>query len=178
MRIIGGRFKRAALRAPKGLDTRPTSDRVREALFNRLEARLDLEGTRVLDLFAGTGALGLEAISRGAASAVFVEKSEGALRVLRQNAATLGVEGACTFVRADAVAWLRRAGGLYDLAFADPPYDLPALPDLPALIRPILAPGGLFALEHDARHTFAEVPSLVGSWPYGRTVVSLFAAEG
>lgn len=178
MRIVGGRLRRAALRAPRGLDVRPTADRVREALFSALEARLDLDGARVLDLFAGTGALGLEALSRGAASAVFVEAGPAVLRVARANAAALGVATACAFVRADALVWLRRPPAeRYGLAFADPPYDFPALPQLPALVRPHLAPDGLFALEHDARHDFSADPALAFARAYGRTVVSLFGSD-
>jgi 16S rRNA (guanine(966)-N(2))-methyltransferase RsmD len=178
MRIIGGRFRGRPLRAPKGRETRPTTDRVREALFNLLAARRPLDGARVLDLFAGTGALGLEALSRGAAAARFVEHHAPTLRLARQNAAGLGVEAACLFLRADAVGFLRRPPAeRFDLAFADPPYDLDALPALPDLALAHLAPGGLFALEHDARHDFAGHPALVVSRPYGRTVLSIFAAQ-
>jgi 16S rRNA (guanine(966)-N(2))-methyltransferase RsmD len=175
MRIIAGRLRGRTLLAPPGHATRPTTDRVREALFNLLAARRSLEGARVLDLFAGTGALGLEALSRGAAAAVFVEAHAPTLRRARRNAEALGVAAACTFLRADAVAWLRRPAAVrFDLVFADPPYDLDALPALPDLARPHLSPGGLFALEHDARHDFASHPALVVSRPYGRTVVSIF----
>jgi len=179
MRIIGGRFGGRVLQAPRGHATRPTTDRVREALFNLLAARHDFGGARVLDLFAGTGALGLEALSRGAASALFVERHTPTLALARRNAADLGVADACRFVRADAVAYLRRPPeARYDLAFADPPYDLSVLPALPALACPHLAPGGLFALEHDARHDFAGHPALVVSRPYGRTVLSIFEGRG
>ena len=178
MRIIAGRFKGRSLRAPKGRETRPTTDRVREALFNLLVARRPLDGARVLDLFAGTGALGLEALSRGAASAVFVEQHAPTLRLARQNAADLGVEAACSFLRADAVAYLQRPPQVpFDLVFADPPYGLDALPDLPGLACAHLVPGGLLALEHDVRHDFAVHPALVVSRAYGRTVVSIFHRE-
>lgn len=175
MRIIGGRLRRRALLAPKGRDVRPTTDRVREALFNLLGARRTPAGARVLDLFAGTGALGLEAISRGAEAVVFVEADPQALRTARANAAALGVEAQCSFVRADAFAYLRGAPGpRYDLVFADPPYELARLPELPALVRPHLAPDGLLVLEHDARHDFGGTPGLVLNRAYGRTVVSIF----
>ena len=175
MRIIGGQFKRRTIQAPKGQDVRPTTDRVRESLFNLIYARRSLTGMRVLDLFAGSGALGLEAISRGAVSAVFVEADVRTLRVARANAASLGIESACSFIRADALAYLRRPPGVvYTLIFADPPYDLDTLPDLPALAQPHLAEDGLVVLEHDARHDFAEHPDLVVTRTYGRTVVSLF----
>lgn len=175
MRIIGGRFGRRVLKSPEGAGVRPTTDRVREALFNLLAARLSFSGAHVLDLFAGSGALGLEALSRGAAACTFVEQSPKVLRLARENAAALGVEAACRFVRADALRYLRRPPATrFDLAFADPPYALDALPDLPALVRPFLAGEGLFVLEHDARHAFADDPSCVLARAYGRTVLSIF----
>lgn len=181
MRITGGRLARRTIDAPKGDATRPTTDRTREALFSALAARTRLDGARVADLFAGSGALGLEALSRGAAHATFVERHGPALAVARANAASLGVTEACAFVRADALAWLARtnAGAGFDVVFADPPYALDAIPRLPALVAPHLAPGGLFVLEHDARHAFdadpvADAPPLVWTRAYGRTVVSVF----
>ena len=175
MRIITGRFGRRQIKAPEGLDVRPTADRVREALFSALESRGAVAGAHVLDLFAGTGALALEALSRGATGAVLVEQNAKALAALGANVRTLGVAREVTVVRGDVLAWLaRRPTERFTLAFADPPYDLPELPDLPDRIRPHLAPGALFVLEHDARHTFADRPDLLFSRPYGRTVVSIF----
>ncbi len=173
MRVTGGRFVRRPLAAPKGDATRPTTDRTREALFSALGHRVDWHGARVADLFAGSGALGLEALSRGAAHATFVERHGPTLAVARANAASLGVEGA--FVRADVLGWLERAGDArFDLVFADPPYALDAVPALPDLVRPILTPDGVLVLEHDARHAFADA---VWTRAWGRTVVSLFAAD-
>jgi 16S rRNA (guanine966-N2)-methyltransferase len=126
MRIVAGRFRGAHIEAPKGLATRPTSDRVRESLFNILEhgaASIDLDGARVLDLFAGSGALGLEAISRGARFALFVEDSAEARAAIRRNVEALGLTGASKIWRRDATK-LGPAGTLapFDLAFLDPPY--------------------------------------------------------
>ena len=178
MRIIAGRLRRRTLRAPKGLLTRPTTDRVREALFNLIESRLALDEAVVLDLFAGTGSLGLEAVSRGAAAATFVEQQARVLKVARQNADALDVADLCWFFRADAVAYLEHYNGPpFDLILADPPYDLEALPRLPDLALPHLNPGGLFVLEHDARLAFDTHPRLDTSRPYGRTVVSVFRAD-
>lgn len=177
MRITGGTLARRPIDAPKGDRTRPTTDRVREALFSALGSRMDLRGARVLDLFAGSGALGLEAVSRGAAHATLVERHGPTLAVARRNARQLDVADRVRTVRADALAHLGDAAAgaaRFDLVFADPPYDLAALPALPARVRPLLAPGGLFALEHDARHDFAEAAGLVFSRAYGRTVVSVF----
>ncbi len=177
MRIISGTLRRRVLRAPKGLLTRPTSDRVKEALFNLVEARLSLDAAGVLDLFAGTGALGLEAISRGAASCTFVEESAQVFAFAKDNARALGVEAACVFVRSDAIHYLKAYHGpAYDLIMADPPYEHGALDRLPDLALPLLNPGGLFSLEHDSRHRFDDHPRLSVSRAYGRTVVSLFQA--
>ena len=176
MRVVGGTLSGRTLAAPPGRDTRPTSDRVREALFNLLASRVSFGGLAVLDLFAGSGALGLEALSRGAASAVLVERHGPTLAVARANAEALGLTPSVRPVRADALAFLRRPHGLFGLAFADPPYALAETPALPALVRPHLAPGALFALEHDTRHSFAGVPGLVLTRAYGQTVVSLFEA--
>ncbi|MGK2921445.1 MAG: 16S rRNA (guanine(966)-N(2))-methyltransferase RsmD [Methyloceanibacter sp.] len=126
MRIIAGRFKGKTLDAPKGLNTRPTSDRVREALFNVLEhgaPALDFEGARVLDLFAGSGALGLEALSRGARYSLFIEDDAGARGAIRRNVEALGLTGITKIWRRDATK-LGPAGSLapFDLIFCDPPY--------------------------------------------------------
>jgi 16S rRNA (guanine966-N2)-methyltransferase len=126
MRIIAGRFKGKTLDAPKGLNTRPTSDRVREALFNVLEhgaPAVDFEGARVLDLFAGSGALGLEALSRGARYCLFIEDDAGARGAIRRNVEAMGLTGITKIWRRDATK-LGPAGNLapFDLIFCDPPY--------------------------------------------------------
>ena len=126
MRIIGGKFRGQTLAAPPGRDTRPTSDRVREAIFNILNhgaAAVAIEGARVLDLFAGTGALGLEAVSRGARFCQFIDDRAEARGIIRRNADALGVIGQCKIWRRDAT----RLGPCapqppYELVFIDPPY--------------------------------------------------------
>ena len=174
MRITGGRLARRPLRAPPGDATRPTTDRTREALFGALDARGRVAGVHVLDLFAGSGALGLEALSRGAAHATFVERHGPTLALARGNAASLGMEDRAAFVRADVLAWLGRAPrAAFGLVLADPPYALAALPELPARAAPLVAPGGWLVLEHDARHAF---PDAVWTRAYGATVVSAFEA--
>lgn len=181
MRIIAGHLRRRPLASPKGHLTRPTTDRTREAIFNLVASRLDLVGADVLDLFAGTGAIGLEAVSRGAAAVTFIEQSSQVLKFARQNAEALGVADHCTFLRADAVSYLERYGGPpYDAIFADPPYELDGLRRLPDLALPHLKSHGLFVLEHDNRLAFDDHPCLDTSRPYGRTIVSIFkpAPEG
>jgi len=143
-----------------------------------VESRIYLEGAQVLDLFAGTGALGLEALSRGAESVTFVEQDAAVLKFARRNAEELGVEANCMFFRSDVVAFMEHyRGSGFDLILADPPYELPDLPRLPELALRHLKPDGLFVLEHDVRHSFDDHPHLETSREYGRTVVSVFRSE-
>ncbi len=122
---MAGRFGGRRLNAPSGRDTRPTSDRVREALFSALEAMTELAGARVLDLFAGSGAVGLEALSRGASHVLLVESDAKAVRVIRENIAVLGAAAARVAAgRAGTVLAAGPADGAYDIVFADPPYAL------------------------------------------------------
>lgn len=119
MRVVAGTARGRRLVAPKGLDVRPTTDRVREAVGNRLQSMGALHDARVIDLFAGTGALGIEALSRGATHATFVENAPGALDVITTNIEALGFAAQSTVVRSDAA---RFTGGPFDIAFVDPPY--------------------------------------------------------
>ena len=154
MRIVSGAAKGRRL-APPPEGTRPTSDRVREAMFNTLAASVLFDGARVLDLFAGTGAVGLEALSRGAAEVVFVEKGRAALAVLRRNIDTVGLPGARVEARPVA-AYLGEGGGEpFDLVFVDPPY----AQDNDAVVRVLerleragwLAPAARVVVERSAR---------------------------
>ena len=135
MRIVAGLAKGRRLSAAAGA-TRPTSDRAREALFSSLATLLDLDGARVLDLFAGTGAVGLEALSRGAAAAVLVESDRAAAEVLRRNVDAVGLPGASIMRRPVERVLNDAPDAPFDLAFADPPYDLAdaALGDLLAAL--------------------------------------------
>jgi 16S rRNA (guanine966-N2)-methyltransferase len=118
VRVVAGEFRGRRIAAPRGMRTRPTADRVREALFSMLG---DVSGARVLDLYAGSGALGIEALSRGAESALFVERDPRAVAAIERNLESLGLEQAV--LRQDAVRFLARAEGTFDLVFCDPPYD-------------------------------------------------------
>ncbi len=120
MRVIAGEAKGRRLIAPRGLTTRPATDRLRESVFGMLGARC--EGARVLDLFAGSGALGIEALSRGAASATFVERDAAAADAMRRNLEATGFAHRATVVRGDVEAFLRGTVGAFDLVFVDPPY--------------------------------------------------------
>jgi 16S rRNA (guanine(966)-N(2))-methyltransferase RsmD len=153
MRIGGGEYRGRTLRTPKGEATRPTSGLVRETLFNILAPALP--DARVLDLYAGCGSVGLEALSRGAASAVFVEKARPALDCLRDNAAALGVAVEIIPAPVDrALASLARNGAVFDLIFLDPPFaDTAAYAGVLAAVADtrLLAPDGVLVAQHDAR---------------------------
>ena len=176
-RVIAGRYGGRRLQAPAGAATRPTSDRVREALFSILGARV--HDARVLDLFAGSGALGLEALSRGARHVTFVDSGPAALAALRANLAALGAEA--DVVRSDALRWLRaasRGARQYDLVFLDPPYrraaelGAPLSDSLPA----VLAPGALVVAESDRRAPLELTITANDERRYGDTLIRIHAA--
>ena len=178
MRIVAGERKGARLAAPPGRSTRPTSDRVREALFAILA---DVSGAHVLDPFAGSGALGFEALSRGAADAAFCELDRAALAVLRENAARLRYADRSTIRHQDGRRRLTSdsaAGLTYDLILLDPPYQmLPSLTERLAIQLPaLLAPGGRAVLESDASVAAPELPlEALAERTYGGTRVTVLA---
>lgn len=181
MRVISGKSRGRTLRAPTGGGTRPTSDRVREAIFDILGTLVDLEGARVADLFAGSGAMGIEALSRGAGSVVFVDRSPAALRAVRSNLEAAGLEGASVaMVRADVVSWLSgRPGGRsvsadhFDLALCDPPYDFASWEPL---LRKLDA--GVAVLESNRLVEVPEVWDVIRQKRYGGTLVTVVSAAG
>lgn len=152
--MIAGQFRSRMLTAPRGRDTRPTSDRLRETLFNVLAPRV--AGAIFLDLYAGSGAVGIEALSRGAAEAIFVENAEAALRAIRANLSSLGIRGGYTLEARAAAAALKRMAGsgkAVDLVFLDPPYGDVAeyelvLGLLGSECRSVLAPDAVVIAEH------------------------------
>lgn len=168
---------------PKVAGTRPTSDKVREALFNILQSLGGVEGARVLDLYAGSGALGIEALSRGAAWADFVERERAACAVLRHNLAVTGFEGRAGVYCMPVDRALARLSGPYDLVLADPPYGDPRAGD--ALDRlagsGLVAPGATLVYEHAAR---AVPPEAWGSFGlvltrrHGDTAISIYRQAG
>lgn len=177
MRVIAGSRKGHKLVAPRGQDTRPTSDRVRENVFNLVGP---VDGARVLDLFAGSGALGIEALSRGATSAVFVEHDPDAVRTIERNLDHLRLTGA-RVVRGDVLRTIAQeatAGAKYDLVLVDPPYGMltEIQPRLARHLPPLLAADGLVVVETDSRSE-PELPLAVRtSRKYGQTRVTLFEA--
>ena len=180
MRVVAGRFGGRRLAAPPGRGTRPTSDRVREALFSMLGP---LDGARVLDLYAGSGALGIEALSRGAASALLVERDPRAVVVIRANLDALGLSEPEARVHAGpARAALRNAsvrGDTYDLVLLDPPYrSAPELGrELSAALGPLLAAGGRVVTESDRRAPLELHLPLTHERRYGDTLIRIHAHD-
>ena len=176
LRVVAGKHRGRRLETPAGLSTRPTADRVREALFQILGP---LDGMRVLDLFAGSGALGIEALSRGAAAATFVESDRRAAELLERNLSTVG-ETAEVAVR-DALAWLRDApaGTAFELILVDPPYDsadrlaVPLSERLPA----VLAADALIVSESDKRTPLMLDLPLADERTYGHTRIAIHRAS-
>ena len=163
MRIIAGTLRSRTLEAPPGLATRPTSDRLRETLFNVLAPRI--EGAAFLDLYAGSGAVGIEALSRGAAQVVFVERAPAALKVMRANLARLGLTAGFHIQPGSVAAYLRRARTghtpVFDLVFLDPPYDAAneyaaTLGLLGGAASGLLAAGALVIAEHRRKERLDE----------------------
>jgi len=175
VRIIAGTRKGHTIYAPKGLDTRPTGDRVREAAFNLIGP---VDGAAVLDLYAGSGAMGLEALSRGAESAVFVESDLDACNAIRRNLEKLRLRGA-EIVCQDALRFLATERRRFDLILVDPPYELveSVAMRLALYLPPLLAESGLVALESSSRLE-PELPPLAArtSRRYGSARVTLFEA--
>jgi len=174
MRIVAGQFRGRRLQAPHGTSVRPTSDRVREALFSILG---DISGLRVLDLFAGSGALGIEALSRGAASATLVENDRAAVDALRANLAPLGAANA-QVVRADALRWLDGRRGPYDLVFLDPPYSeaRKLAEPLSQKLSAALSPEALIVSESDKRDPLMLAFPLEDERAYGNTRIAIHRA--
>jgi 16S rRNA (guanine966-N2)-methyltransferase len=175
VRIIAGRWRGHTIAAPPGLKTRPTTDRVREAWMSAVQ--LDLPEANVLDLFAGSGALGLEALSRGARHATFVEKASGPLRALQANVHKLGAEAEVDVVRGDALKYAATLDtGAFDIAFADPPYGTGEAEGLAELFRE-----RSFAQQLWIEHRSGEpIPALPGSHTrrYGDTALTFIPAPG
>ena len=149
MRVIAGRYKGRRLKAPTWEGLRPTSDKLRETLFNILAPRI--EAARVLDGFAGTGAVGIEALSRGASHVTFVERDPRAVALIEANLALCGIGADYNVLRGDVLAALRNLGAAFDVILLDPPYDLhPVSPTLEAAAA-CLSAGGLLVLERATR---------------------------
>ncbi len=179
LRVTGGALRGRRLAAPPGRGTRPSADKVKEALFNILGQ--DLAGLKALDLFAGSGALGIEALSRGARWCLFVERSPAVAKLIRSNLAALGLEGLGRVLVGDALrAGPRLAGdGPFDLVLADPPYQKGLAQPALTLAAGLLAPGGRLAIEHAPGEDLRAAAGLnaLGTRSYGQTRLSFFTLQ-
>ncbi len=179
MRIITGTLKGRKITVPAHVDMRPTSDRAKESIFSIIEVRKHLSGSIILDLFAGSGNLGFEAISRGASKVIFVESSSAATEHIEKTARLFGVEKQAHIICSSVETFLGGPPSPFDIVFADPPYEYPEMTRLPEIVlqEGWLKADGWFILEHDKRHHFGEHPKCVFVKPYGRTIVTIFRAD-
>ena len=180
MRVITGKARGVMLKTPEGLQTRPTADRVKEALFSILH--FDIPGARVLDLFGGTGQLGIEALSRGAKSAVFVDAGDAPCRLIKENLRRAKMEGEGRVIRADYMDYLSRCRETFDIILLDPPYAEVFLEN--SLIKiseiDILESGGIIVAERPVEKALSvEIPGFTRSkdYKYGKTLLTLYRKD-
>lgn len=176
MRIISGKWKGKRIEAPANLPVRPTTDMAKESLFNYLQSRLEWDGLVALDLFAGTGNITYELISRGAAEVVAVDKHPSCTRFISNTLRQLGSDNVRVFTT-DARVAIERSKDTFDFIFADPPYDLPMHLELcNSIMRGgLLREGGIFAMEHPAGVNLSSVPGYMETRNYGRVHFSFFS---
>jgi 16S rRNA (guanine966-N2)-methyltransferase len=180
MRIIAGEFRGRILESVHDLSVRPTTDRAKQTIFDVLAARIDFDGLEVLDLFAGSGSLGLEALSRGVKSVIFIDKARKSLDVLEKNVASLGCEPQCSVYQADVFWYLKNISHTYDLVFTDPPYKLENIGTLPNAIYDsgVLRNGSYVVMEH-SRHSPIDLDEQkyeILRKPFGQTTVLVLKA--
>jgi 16S rRNA (guanine966-N2)-methyltransferase len=178
LRITGGEFRGLPIFEPKGVRLRPTSSLVREAIFNIIAERV--EGARVLDLYAGTGALGMESLSRGAASAVFVDAEGAACKAILQTISRAGCGARATVVRGRLPGALKELPGPFDLVLMDPPYQSDTAEETLSAAAAVVAEGGVVVYEHASRYNPPERPEglvLTERRVYGDTAIALYAPK-
>lgn len=175
MRIISGKYGRRRFDVPTNITARPTTDMARENLFNVLMGLIDLEGKTVLDLFAGTGAMSFEFLSRGAAHVTAVEKARVQTDFIRRVQQQLGDDN-LTLVRGDVFKFVTSCRQSFDVIFADPPYDLPRFAQVPELVlnSSLVHDGTLFIMEHPREHDFSALAHFSQQRVYGKVNFSLF----
>ena len=181
MRVITGTARGRKLRELPGMETRPTTDKVKESIFNIIQ--FDIEGRRVLDLFAGTGQLGIECLSRGAASAVFVDRRADAVKLIRENLRLTELEDRARVVAGDSMEYLKSIREPFDIIFLDPPYAAGLLEPAIAHIAKfdILAPHGIIAAEHPAARVLPALAPpyrLHRTYRYGKIALTLYRRGG
>ncbi|MEO8167888.1 MAG: 16S rRNA (guanine(966)-N(2))-methyltransferase RsmD [bacterium] len=178
MRVISGAYKGRILKTVPDLSVRPVTDRVKQTIFDMLANRIEMDGARVLDLFAGSGGLGIEALSRGASHATFVENDQDAAHFIEQNISMIGCEEEAILIETDALSFIKRCTETFDLVFADPPYKFEETADIPQMIfsRNMISPHGYLLIEHSKELRF-DSTSLYSAGPekrFGKTLVTFF----
>lgn len=179
MRVITGTARGMVLRTLEGNDVRPTTDKVKEAVFSAFQ--FEIEGRRILDLFAGSGQLGIEALSRGAESAVFVDADKNAVKIVKENLAKTKLDSRATVVQTDSIAFLSMTDRIFDLAFLDPPYEKGLLQKALLKIDNLISEGGAVICEHPFREELDEsYGSLIKTkeYKYSKTAVTVYRKEG
>lgn len=178
MRIISGKLKGRRFEIPsEGWKTRPTTDISRESLFNILQHSIELQGLEVLDLYAGSGSVGYEFISRGAGKVSFVDSFAGCIAFIKKNLKLFGTEDVSELIKTDVFQFLRKCpSDSFDIVFADPPYESSAMMQIPDLIfeKNILKKEGMLIIEHDDRHNFEKHPNFTFFRKYGQSQFSFF----
>lgn len=154
MRVISGSAKGRRLKSLEGNDVRPTTDKVKEAIFSAIQ--FDIEGRRFLDLFAGSGQMGIEALSRGAKNAVFIDGSDRAVKILNENLKNTGFEANAKVIRSDAISYITHTNNIFDIAFLDPPYDEDLLEKALCATVDKMSDFGIILCEHPAEVTLPE----------------------
>ena len=175
MRVIRGKYGKRRFDVPKNISARPTTDFARENIFNVLENLIDLEGKKALDLFAGTGAISLEFLSRGCAEVTAVEKARVQSAFIHSLKSALA-DPALRIVRGDVFKFIATCQESFDIVFADPPYDLPYFAEVPqrVLDSTLVRPGGYFVLEHSKNYDFSTLPHFLEHRAYGSVNFSIF----
>ena len=180
MRVISGKARGIALKTPEGLNTRPTSDRVKEAMFSIIQ--FDLPGARVLDLFGGTGQLGIEALSRGAQHAVFVDQGAAACKLIKENLNKVGFSSIANVIQGDYSSFLRKSSDSFDIILLDPPYAEVFLENSLKIISEIdiLQSGGIIVTERPLEKALSwqfEGFDRSKDYKYGNTLVTLYRKQ-
>ena len=181
MRVITGSARGCRLKELEGMETRPTTDRVKEGLFNIIQ--FDIEGRKILDLFAGTGQLGIECLSRGAASAVFVDRRPDAVKLIKENLKVTSLTDKGRVVSGDSVEFLKSIREKFDIIFLDPPYEAGVLEPVIAHIAKfdILAPHGIIVAEHPANMVLPSLEApyrLHRTYRYGKIGLTVYRRNG
>lgn len=176
MRIIGGEFRGRRFTPPAKTPARPTTDIAKEGLFNTLTNMIDLEDIKTCDLFGGTGSISYELASRGAGDLTLIEQDRGNINFIKRTVSELGVVDKFNIIKGEVFRFMKQSTEQYDFIFAGPPYALQSIDEIPVLLfeKEMLAPNGIFVLEHTPRNDYQQHPRFLKMKNYGTTVFSYF----